>query len=188
MRFKPLAALLLLSVGGPARAADASFERDVLPVLTRAGCNAGACHGNLTGKGGLRLSLKGEDAAGDHATLTRDMLARRTDPLRPAESLLLQKATARVPHEGGARFAPDSREYRTVRDWIAAGCKLDAPGGPTLSKLVVTPVNKVLVDPADRFRWRRSRTSPTAPRATSPRWPRSSSRRWAWRRSPPAAR
>ncbi len=60
------------------------FRRDVLPVLTRAGCNLGACHGNLNGKGGLKLSLKGEDAALDFATLTRDMLARphRSDPPR----------------------------------------------------------------------------------------------------------
>ncbi|AWM41883.1 hypothetical protein GobsT_69970 [Gemmata obscuriglobus] len=151
MRFKILFALLLVSAGAPARAADVSFEREVLPVLTRAGCNMGACHGNLNGKGGLKLSLKGEDPAGDHAVLTRDMLARRTDPIRPDESLLLQKATAQVPHEGGARFTKTSSEYVIVREWIANGCKVDAPGAPTLTKLVVTPGSKVLVEPADRF-------------------------------------
>ena len=151
MRFTLLAALSLASFAAPARAADVSFGRDVLPVLTRAGCNAGACHGNLNGKGGLKLSLKGEDAAGDFATLTRDMLARRTDPLRPAESLILQKATAQVPHEGGARFAAGSNEYALLHAWVAGGCKFDAPGGPTLRKLVVTPASQILVDPADRF-------------------------------------
>ena len=151
MRFYTLAAISLVLFGAPARAADVSFERDVLPVLTRAGCNAGACHGNLNGKGGLKLSLKGEDAAGDLAALTRDMLARRTDPIRPAESLLLQKATAQVPHEGGARFAKSSNEYALLHAWVANGCKPDAPGAATLAKLVVTPASKILVDPIDRF-------------------------------------
>lgn len=151
MRFKIAAAVLLLFVCESARAADVSFERDVLPVLTRAGCNAGACHGNLNGKGGLKLSLKAEDAALDFATLTRDMLARRTDPIRPDESLILKKATAQVPHEGGARFAKASNEYAILREWIARGCKFNAPG-PALTKLVVSPISKILVDPADRFR------------------------------------
>ena len=37
-----------------------SFKLDVMAVLSRAGCNQGACHGNLNGKGGLSLSLRGE--------------------------------------------------------------------------------------------------------------------------------
>jgi hypothetical protein len=152
MRLRFLAALFVLASPLTATAGEVSFERDVLPVLTRAGCNAGACHGNLNGKGGFKLSLKAEDAASDFAALTRDMLARRTDPIRPDESLILKKATAQVPHEGGARFAQKSNEYATLRSWIAHGCKQDTPGGPTLAKLVVTPANKILVDPADRFR------------------------------------
>ncbi len=152
MRLKFLAALALALVGDSARAAEVSFERDVLPVLTRAGCNAGACHGNLNGKGGLKLSLKGEDAAADFAALTRDMLARRTDPIRPDESLMLKKATAQVPHEGGARFARTSGEYAVLRDWIARGTRFDEPGAPVLAKLVVSPTSQILIDPADRFR------------------------------------
>src|SRR4051794_23904344 len=97
--------LLLLSHTPLTSAADVSFERDVQPILTRAGCAAGACHGNLNGKGGFKLSLKGEDAAVDHAALTRDMLGRRVDLHRPAESLILKKATGGVPHEGGVRFS-----------------------------------------------------------------------------------
>jgi len=156
MRLKLLAALFILTLGGlhpsDVRAAEVSFEREVLPVLTRAGCNAGACHGNLNGKGGFKLSLKAEDANADFTSLTRDMHARRTDPIRPDESLILKKATAQVPHEGGARFAKTSGEYAIIRNWIARGCKFDAPGGPTLTKLIVTPTSKILVDPADRFR------------------------------------
>jgi hypothetical protein len=145
----PLACLLIV---GPASAADVSFERDVLPVLTRAGCNAGACHGNFNGKGGFRLSLKGEDPPADLAALTRDMLARRTDPQRPAASLILQKATGGVPHEGGTRFSKESSEYTALLAWITAGCRPEPADAPKLTALHVTPGSEILVDPADRFR------------------------------------
>ncbi|MCE9562802.1 MAG: DUF1549 and DUF1553 domain-containing protein [Planctomycetes bacterium] len=134
-----------------AQAAEVSFERDVMPVLSRAGCNSGACHGNLNGKGGFKLSLKGEDPATDLAALTREMLARRTDPLHPAESLMLLKGTGRVPHEGGSRFSPTSTEYAAIHAWIAAGCRPDKGDGPTLSRLDVAPAAKILIEPADRF-------------------------------------
>jgi hypothetical protein len=135
-----------------AGAADVSFEREVMAVLSRAGCNAGACHGNLNGKGGLKLSLKGEDPAADLAALTRDMLARRTDPHRPAESLILQKATGGVPHEGGIRFSSRSTEYSVLSTWIANGCRPDPADAPKLVRLEVSPLSKILVEPADRFR------------------------------------
>ena len=132
-------------------AAEVSYERDVLPVLSRAGCNAGACHGNLNGKGGFKLSLKGEDPAGDLAALTRDVLARRTSPHDPDGSLILLKATGAVPHEGGVRFAATSTEYAVLRKWIADGCRKEPEGSPRLAKLEVTPASKILVEPADRF-------------------------------------
>src|SRR5579872_563661 len=104
--------LLPLLLPLPARAAEpVSFRNDVMAVLSRGGCNQGACHGNQNGKNGFKLSLRGEDPAWDHAVLTRDMLGRRTDCLRPDRSLILLKATATVPHEGGKRFGRGSREY-----------------------------------------------------------------------------
>ena len=114
---------LVLATPFVAQAGDVSFRHDVMPVLARAGCNQGACHGNLNGKGGFRLSLRGEDPATDLITLTRDGLARRTDPLRPSESLLLRKATAPSPR-GGPRFAaggfrvphPARLDRRRLRD------------------------------------------------------------------------
>ena len=96
---------LILASAAVASEPPASFRNDVQAVLTRAGCNSGACHGNLNGKGGLKLSLKGEDADADLVALTRGMLGRRTDPHRPTESLVLRKATGQVPHEGGTRFS-----------------------------------------------------------------------------------
>jgi hypothetical protein len=146
-----LIALCAIAIAGPGRAAEVSFERDVMAVLSRAGCNAGACHGNLNGKGGLKLSLRGEDPAADHAVLTRDMLGRRADPHRPDDSLLLLKATGKVPHEGGVRFSERTTEYAVLRTWVAAGCPPEPPGGPKLTRLTVTPANKILLDPADRF-------------------------------------
>ncbi len=149
-----------LALPPAARGADApdppDFRRDVMAVLSKAGCNQGACHGNLNGKGGFKLSLRGEDPDFDHAALTRDGLGRRTDPFHPAESLLLQKALGAVAHEGGRRFAPESDEYRILRDWIAAGALKDSPvahasGTPAsvVTRLVVTPPEQIVVEPAD---------------------------------------
>jgi hypothetical protein len=146
---------LVASVGCASRltaAEPVSFRNDVMAVLSRAGCNAGACHGNLNGKGGFRLSLRGEDPRADLVTLTRDMLARRTDPASPDESLILKKATGQVPHEGGVRFSVLSTEYSVLRDWIANGCRPDADALPRAVRLDVTPTHAILVDPADRVK------------------------------------
>jgi hypothetical protein len=146
-----LSVLTVLACAGPAAAQPVSYDRDVVAVMSRAGCNSGPCHGNLNGKGGLKLSLRGEDPAGDRAVLTRDMLARRTDPHHPDASLLLLKATGGVPHEGGVRFAKSSSEYALLRAWIAAGSPADPPGGPQLKRLEVNTASHILVDPSDRF-------------------------------------
>ena len=145
-----LAVFLLLGLVSSANAETVSFRHEVAPILARAGCNQGACHGNLNGKGGFKLSLRGEDPAFDLAALTRGMHARRTDSLRPDESLILRKATGRVPHEGGPRFSVDSTEYRILRTWIADGCRDDSP--PRLKQLVVEPTSKILFEPADRVK------------------------------------
>jgi hypothetical protein len=134
-----------------ARADDRiSFRNEVMAVLSRAGCNMGACHGNLNGKGGFKLSLRGQDPDADLSTLTRDLLGRRIDRLRPADSLLLAKATTTLPHEGGQRFARDSREYRLLLRWIGAGAQPDPPGAAVPIALQVTPASAVLHDPVDR--------------------------------------
>jgi hypothetical protein len=149
-----MTAAICVAIGTANAVAAAPFEREVMAVLSRAGCNAGACHGNLNGKGGFKLSLRGEDPAADFATLTRDMLARRIDVHRPDQSLLLLKATGQVPHEGGIRINLRSDEYSTLRSWISDGCLPDPPGAPRVVKLEVSPSNIVLVDPQDRFRLR----------------------------------
>jgi hypothetical protein len=148
---RSLLTCLLLCLASNARADEpVRFRTDVMAVLSRAGCNAGACHGNLNGKGGLKLSLRGQDPDVDLATLTREGLGRRIDRLRPADSLVLSKATMSLPHEGGQRFTRDSLEYRLLYRWIAAGARPDIAAAPTLVGLDVSPRSAILHEPADR--------------------------------------
>ena len=128
-------------------AAPVTFQTDVAAVISKAGCNLGTCHGNATGKGGFKLSLRGGDLDYDHAALVRDQFGRRVNVLSPDDSLLLQKATQAVAHEGGKRFDKESWEYRTLREWIASGSKREAAGAPTLVKLEVTPREQFLIEP-----------------------------------------
>ena len=111
----------------------------VMAVLSKAGCNAGACHGNKNGKGGFKLSLRGQDPGEDYATLTRDMFARRVDAVDPDKSLVLLKPTTQLPHEGGLRFRPDSPEYATLRAWVAEGAPSGGGPVPVLRTLEVAP-------------------------------------------------
>jgi len=131
-----------------------------MAVLSRAGCNAGACHGNLNGQGGLKLSLRGEDPIGDRSTLTRDMLGRRTDSHRPDESLLLQKATGGVPHVGRHPLLEDEpRNTRLVQVLDCERLQPDPSGLPKLTRVTVTPVEQDHGRSGDRFRVTRRPTS-----------------------------
>lgn len=120
------------------------FRTDVLPVLTRAGCNAGACHGAASGQGGLRLSLFGYDPESDFERITREFGGRRIDLARPDDSLLLRKPSeTAVDHEGGMKLRDDSNGYALLRDWIAAG----APAGPPdlhVASIAVEPPDLLL--------------------------------------------
>lgn len=127
-----------------------TFDTDVMAVLSKAGCNLGTCHGNANGKGGFKLSLRGENPDTDYATLTRDLSARRANPVEPERSLILLKPTMQVPHEGGTRFRASSAEYRILRDWIAAGMPRSFAGAPRATQLVVSPADQVVVEPETR--------------------------------------
>jgi len=123
-----------------------------MAVLSKAGCNQGVCHGNQNGKNGFKLSLRGENPDWDYGALTRDMLGRRINKDRPADSLILLKPTASIPHEGGRRFSADSPEYRILVGWIASGARPDPPKAPLLQKISVTPSELVLIEPAQPVR------------------------------------
>jgi hypothetical protein len=110
-----------VNVGGSGTEKTWSFRNDVLPVLTRLGCNSGACHGAAAGKNGFRLTLRGYGPEIDHDVLTRQTRGRRIHKTKPAESLLLLKATGALEHGGGARMATGSPEYQILSEWIGAG-------------------------------------------------------------------
>jgi hypothetical protein len=116
-----------------------SFRNHVLPVLTRLGCNSGACHGSAAGKNGLRLTLRGYGPEIDYDALTRQAGARRINKSAPAESLFLLKPTGALEHGGGVRLSTDSPEYRILAEWIAAGLPRPADGEPTVVKVEAAP-------------------------------------------------
>jgi hypothetical protein len=113
------------------------FDTQVLPVLSRAGCNAGACHGAAAGRGGFKLSLFGGDPAADYRAIVHELEGRRVNLARPEQSLLVQKPTWQLDHEGGQRFEEDSEFARLFVDWIRAGAPRGA--GPALVALHVDP-------------------------------------------------
>ncbi len=123
---------------------DRSFRNHVQPVVARYGCSSGACHGAAAGKNGFRLSLRGYDDEGDHRAMTRHALGRRIDLEDPGRSLLVLKPTGAVPHKGGVRFAPGSREYRVIAEWIAAGAPGPKADDPRIERIEVLPPHVVL--------------------------------------------
>src|SRR3954464_3916584 len=145
--FGPILALTFLTAaaarGDDTPTGPVSFRNDVMAVLSKAGCNAGACHGNKSGKAGFKLSLRGQDPEQDYLTLTRDTFARRTNPIDPDQSLILLKPTTAIAHEGGLRFTRDSQEYQILRNWIAAGTPPDSASVPRLTKISVTPAEQI---------------------------------------------
>ena len=124
--------------------APPSFRNDIIPLLTKLGCNSGACHGALAGKGGLKLSLRGYDPDADHFVLTRQALGRRVDRQEPGHSLVLLKPTMTVPHGGGQRFDVGSPDYDALARWIAAGAPGPKPDDPLIQRLEIFPPAAVL--------------------------------------------
>ncbi|GIS62743.1 MAG: S-layer protein [Planctomycetaceae bacterium] len=122
-----------------------TFEHDIQPLLTRFGCNSGACHGKSRGQNGFALSLLGFDSDFDYASITREGRGRRISSSAPASSLLLEKATGRLPHGGGARFAVGSKQFRLLVRWLEGGYPRTPADAPKLVRVVVEPPTKSLV-------------------------------------------
>ncbi len=125
-----------------------SFRNDVQSILARQGCNMGACHGALAGKGGFRLSLRGYDSEADFHAITREVRGRRIEIADPGKSLLLAKPTGALPHKGGIRLDPESRDYKILAEWIAQGAPGPKDSDPRLTHITVSPEN-VLLKPND---------------------------------------
>jgi hypothetical protein len=126
-----------------------NFRNHVIPVLTKMGCNQGACHGALAGKGGFKLTLRGYDPDVDYDTLTRQSIGRRINLAEPGNSLILRKPTMQIAHGGGLRFKPNSLEYRIISEWIAAGTPPPSSKDKDVVSLQVEPAKATLAIGAD---------------------------------------
>lgn len=121
-----------------------SFETDVMSVLSKASCNAGTCHGNVNGKGGFFLSLRGQDPHFDYRQLVHAASGRRINRIEPEKSLVVAKATATIAHEGGKRFDFDAPEHSILTRWIQQGLNGPDPSGLSVTSLEVSPTDDVL--------------------------------------------
>lgn len=138
-----------VTCNGETKDYNTSFVRDVMPVLSRLGCNAGTCHGSQQGKNGFKLSLRGYDALHDHRALTDDLEGRRFNRAAPERSLLLMKPGGAVPHVGGLLWQPGERHYELVRNWIAQGVHYD-PQSARVKSLALYPASVTLESIGDR--------------------------------------
>lgn len=120
------------------------FDNDLVPILSRFGCNAAGCHGKAEGQNGFKLSVFGFDPAADHQAIVAEARGRRVFPAAPERSLLLQKAAGLQPHGGGVRIARERPEFRTLHDWIAAGMPRGEPTAPRVVEIVVSPPQRRL--------------------------------------------
>ncbi len=116
-----------------------SFRNDILPILSRSGCNTGSCHAKADGRKGFKLSVFAFDPASDYKEIVKDARGRRIFPASPEHSLLMLKATQSIEHEGGERFPKDSAHYRTLLTWIQQGMPYEIANEPELTRILVTP-------------------------------------------------
>lgn len=128
--------------GSTGRGVD--FRTEVMPLLSKHGCNAGGCHGKASGQNGFKLSLFGFDTQFDYEAIAREGRGRRLFLANPDASLFLMKGAGKVPHGGGKRLPPESHDYQVVQRWIAAGAPASAPDVPKVTKLRVSPTDAVL--------------------------------------------
>ena len=142
-----IALLVSCSVHGPRSSVIAtepsgrvSFVNDVVPLLTKSGCNTGVCHAKAgSGQNGFQFSLLGFEPQEDFEHLVNEGRGRRLFPASPEQSLLLLKATGIVPHGGGVRLEPNSKSYDLLLSWIRQGANYDGDSAPKLIAFEVVP-------------------------------------------------
>lgn len=138
--FATLAAAISFADAGEVEA-PVSFVNDVMPVLTKAGCNAGICHAKAGGgQKGFHLSLLGFETAEDYEHIVKENRGRRLFPASPENSLLLTKASGKTPHGGGLRLPTDSSGYQTLLNWIRQGAPYDGETAAQLVSIEIQPV------------------------------------------------
>lgn len=146
-------AQLAVTVRDAADRSPVHFAGDILPVLAKAGCNSGGCHGKADGQNGFRLSLLGFDPTSDFEAIAKEGRGRRIFPAAPDASLLLRKGTATVSHGGGKRIEPNGPEYRLLHRWIAQGTPFRPGDEPKLRALEISPARRLTPqESAQQFR------------------------------------
>ncbi len=134
---------LVLSVSAEEQVASVSFTTDIMPMLTKLGCNGGGCHGKSSGQNGFKLSLLGFEPDHDYESIVHESRGRRWFPASPARSLLLLKATGVLPHGGGVRLQEHTDDYRTLLSWLQQGAPASRDDEPRLQRISVTPAEFV---------------------------------------------
>ena len=126
-----------------------NFANQVVPILTRYGCNQGACHGAQYGKGGFKLSLAGFDPDLDYLNIVKQSRGRRVTAADPGRSLFLQKPSLTVPHGGGKRLELASADFKTLRNWLSEGSVGPDKSDAYVTKIEVSPSETILKSPGD---------------------------------------
>jgi hypothetical protein len=143
LTFPTIVVLALCLANTDSYAADRiSFINDVLPVLSKAGCNSGACHAKPEGQNGFKLSVFAYDPAADYAAIVKASRGRRVFPASPEESLILKKPTMALSHGGGKRLIRGSEAYNTLVRWIKAGMPFTQSGEAELVEIKVQPAEQ----------------------------------------------
>jgi hypothetical protein len=133
-----------VQVSGSTQPRRFHFENDIIPLLSRFGCNSSGCHGSALGQNGFKLSVFGSDPPADYTALVKESRGRRVFLAAPEHSLFLAKASGSVPHGGGVRIPRGSREYETLRGWVAAGLPVGDPAAPQVIAVRVEPAERLL--------------------------------------------
>jgi WD40 repeat protein len=132
-----------VEVAGMNIAFKPDYVRDIMPIVSKLGCNQGTCHGSKEGKNGFKLSLRGYDPLFDVLAWTDELSSRRANAASPEHSLMLLKASGSVPHEGGQLTVPGDLYYESLKAWIRNGATVDFKS-PRVTRIEVMPKNPVI--------------------------------------------
>ena len=138
-RFTLLAAFASASAFAVEAPPALNFANDIVPILTKGGCNSGGCHGKAGGQNGFKLSLLGFEPQEDYEHIVKEARGRRVFPGAPEQSLLLTKGTAQLPHGGGKKLDPDSEDYADLARWIREGMPYGKDTDPKMASISVEP-------------------------------------------------